>query len=235
MQIKVDNFEGPLDLLLHLIESEELDITTVSLAQVADQYIGYIESLPEKQPDLLADFLLIAAKLLLIKSRALLPEIFQDEDGSLYDLERQLKMYKKYLEASKEIEKLVAQKRFAFGRPEYIRPAGAKFVPPKQLNKNKLHQTMKATVGELSALARLPKKSLERVISIKEKIEEIRQLLKQRDFIHWHELIEKAKDKTEIIVSFLGILELNKQKNLEIEQAEVFGEIKIKNINNIVL
>ena len=91
---------------------------------------------------------------------------------------------------------------------------------------------MAVIVGELKTLAQLPKKSLERVISIKEKIEEIRQILKGRDFLHWRELAEKAKDKTEIIVSFLGILELNKQRHLSIEQEEIFGEIKIRNLNN---
>jgi segregation and condensation protein A len=180
----------------------------------------------------LADFLLIAAKLLVIKSRALLPELFGGEEESLLDLEKQLKMYKRYLEASKEIEKLVAKENYAYARPEYVRPAGAVFIPPKQLNKNKLAQVMRVIVGELSLLMHLPKKSLERIISIKEKIEEIRQLLKEKDFIHWHELIKKAKDKTEIVVSFLGILELNKQKHLCIEQEEIFGEIKIRNLNN---
>jgi len=91
---------------------------------------------------------------------------------------------------------------------------------------------MAVIVGEINALARLPKKSLERVISIKEKIEEIRQILQGKGFLHWHELASKAKDKTEVIVSFLGILELNKQRYLSIEQEEIFGEIKIKNLNN---
>lgn len=232
MKIKVDNFEGPLDLLLQLIEAEELDITTVSLFEVADQYIGYLDSLPEKQPEVLADFLLIAAKLLVIKSRALLPELFNGEDESLDDLEKQLKMYKRYLEASKGIEKLVAEENYAYARPEYVRPAGAEFIPAKQLNKNKLEQVMSAIALELNALARLPKKSLEKVISIKEKIEEIRQLLKKNDFFHWHELADKAKDKTEIIVSFLGLLELNKQKHLQLEQEEIFGTIKIRSLNN---
>ncbi|HRY63055.1 MAG TPA: segregation/condensation protein A [Patescibacteria group bacterium] len=232
MKVKVENFEGPLDLLLKLIEEEELSITKVSLAEVAEQYIGYIESLPIKQPDELADFLLIAAKLLLIKSRALLPELFTGEEDSADELERQLKMYKKYLEASRWIAELAEQETFAYARPEYARPAGAEFRVPKSLNQNKLKIVMEAIVGEIKALARLPQKSLEKIISIKEKIEEIRQILKGRDFLHWGELAEKAKDKTEVIVSFLGILELNKQRYLSIEQEEIFGEIKIKNLNN---
>lgn len=232
MEIKVDNFEGPLDLLLHLIEEEKLDVTTVSLLQVAEQYIAYLDTLPIKQPDLLADFLLIAAKLLVLKSRALLPELFMEDDESFSDLEQQLKMYKKYLEASKEIERLVARKRYGYGRPEYARPVGLEFVAPKSLNQGKLKQVMEAIVGELDAWTRLPKKSLERLISIKEKIEEIRQTLKEKGALKWRELVDKATSRTEIVVSFLGLLELNKQKQLALEQEEIFGEIIIKNINN---
>ena len=232
MEIKVENFEGPLDLLLKLIEQEELDITKVALAVVAEQYIGYIESLPIKKPDELADFLLIAAKLLVIKSRALLPELFIEGEELAGDLERQLKMYKKYLEASEMIEKMAMAGNYAFGRPEYISPVGAEFKPPKALNNNRLRAVMEIIVGELNALAKLPKKSMERVISIKEKIEEIKNILAGRDFFHWRELAERAKDKTEVIVSFLGILELNKQRHLAIEQEEIFGEIKISNFNN---
>ena len=232
MEIKVDNFEGPLDLLLRLIEEEKLDVTTVSLLQVAEQYIAYLDTMPIKQPDLLADFLLIAAKLLVLKSRAILPELFMEDDESFSDLEQQLKMYKKYLEASKGIEHLAAQKRYVYARPEYARPVGLEFVVPKSLNKSKLEQVLEAIVGELDALARLPKKSLERLISIKEKIEEIRQILKEKGVVRWQELIDSAKSKTEIVVSFLGLLELNKQKQLVLEQEEIFGEIIIKNVNN---
>ena len=105
MKIKIENFEGPLDLLLQLIEREELDITTVSLLDVADQYINYLSKIEDKKPEMLADFLLIAAKLLYIKSRALLPELETDSDEDSMDLARQLKMYKKFVEASKILSK----------------------------------------------------------------------------------------------------------------------------------
>ncbi len=233
MRIKVDNFEGPLDLLLKLIEQEELDITQVSLSAVTEQYISYIDSLSDKKPDVLADFLLIAARLLVIKSRALLPELALGEEDFAGDLERQLKLYKKYLEASVILGEMATGGHYAYGRPEYLGViAGAEFRPPKTLNINKLKLAMEAIVGELDALSRLPKKTLAQVISIKEKIEEIRNLLAERNFFHWHELAAKAKSKTEIVVSFLGILELNKQRHLAIEQEEIFGEIKISNLSH---
>ncbi|HOZ36535.1 MAG TPA: segregation/condensation protein A [bacterium] len=233
MQIKVDNFEGPLDLLLKLIEQEELDITKVSLAAVTEQYISYIDSLPDKKPDILADFLLIAAKLLVIKSRTLLPELNLDEEEWAGDLEQQLKMYKKYLEASVLIGELATGEYYAFSRPEYlVNMRGLEFRPPRTLNISKLKSVMEAIVSELDALSRLPQKTLAQAVSIKEKIEEIRSFLAEREFFHWHELAARAKSKTEIIVSFLGILELNKQRHLSIEQEEIFGEIKISNLSH---
>ena len=93
MEIKIENFEGPLDLLLQLIEQEELDITQVSLSAVAEQFISYLETIEKKEPEMLADFLLIAAKLLYIKSRALLPELEMELEEDSIDLARQLKMY----------------------------------------------------------------------------------------------------------------------------------------------
>lgn len=232
MKIKVESFEGPLDLLLKLIEAEKLDITKVSLVKVAEQYLDYWETEGDKKPDEMADFLLIAAKLLLIKSRALLPELFGDEEDPAGELERQLKMYKKYLEASREIEHLATANNNIYSRPEYERPVGAEFKIPRALNQHKLQLIMESIVGELAALARLPRKTLAKVISIKEKIAEIRQKIKGRAFLSWSELAGQTQDKTEIIVSFLGILELNKQQSLLIEQEEIFGEIKIKNLNN---
>ena len=93
MRIRVENFEGPLDLLLQLIEQDELDITKVSLLEVTEQYINYLEEVEDKEPEMLADFLLIAAKLLYIKSKVLLPEIELENEDEI-DLVEQLKCIK---------------------------------------------------------------------------------------------------------------------------------------------
>ena len=118
MKIRISNFEGPLDLLLQLIEKEELDITEVSLLQVTEQYLDYLEKVEDKKPDELADFLLIAAKLLYIKSRVLLPELEMDEEENATDLAVQLKMYKKYVAARKIIQRRFENDNFPFSRPE---------------------------------------------------------------------------------------------------------------------
>ena len=105
--IKLEQFEGPLELLLELIQDQKLDITQVSLAAVADQYLEYIHAQPKWDPDELADFLVVAAKLLLIKSKVLLPNLDLGEEGEdALALERQLKLLKQYLEASQKVDAL---------------------------------------------------------------------------------------------------------------------------------
>ena len=100
--IKIQKFEGPLDLLLQLIEQEELDITEISLAHITEQYLEYLATIEELYPDELADFLVVATKLLLIKSHMLLPELtLEDEDEE--SLTRQLQLYKKYVEAARRL------------------------------------------------------------------------------------------------------------------------------------
>lgn len=110
LQIKTEKFQGPLNLLLKLIEKEKLDITEVNLAKIANQYIEYIKKLTKIDPDDLADFLVVAAKLLLLKSKALLPYLcFEDEDET-DELEKQLKMYKEFLQATEQIENIIKEK-----------------------------------------------------------------------------------------------------------------------------
>ena len=96
MNFKIDKFEGPLGLLLQLIEKEEMDITEISLAKIADQYIEYIRSYKGIGPEEMADFLVVAAKLLLIKSRALLPFLKGEAEEEIQEFEHQLRMYKEF-------------------------------------------------------------------------------------------------------------------------------------------
>src|SRR3989339_2104859 len=111
MNFKIDKFEGPLGLLLQLIESQELDITEISLAKIADQYIEYIRGDKGIGPEELADFLVVAAKLLLIKSRALLPFLKGEAEEEIEEFEQQLRMYKEFLAAAKKIEAIIGKKR----------------------------------------------------------------------------------------------------------------------------
>jgi segregation and condensation protein A len=235
MDFKLEQFEGPLGLLLSLIEKEEMDITQVSLARVADQYIDFIKSRENINPDEMADFLVVAAKLLLIKSKALLPFLYPEEEKEIEEFEEQLKMYQEFLEATKKIEMIIGKKKFMFPR-EFNRKAILAnmkvFSPPKSLTKETMLMIFDDIVNHISAPEKLDEEKLERKISIEEKILFIQKNLIERIKMNFSNLIKDAKTKTEAIVSFLALLELVKQREIFAEQDELFQDILITSIKN---
>lgn len=228
--VKLEHFEGPLDLLLQLIEREELSITEVSLAKITDDYLTIVRSAKEIQPDELADFLVVAAKLILIKSQALLPglEIEAEEGPSLAD---QLKLYKEFLEASRGLESRIREKHFMFGRKKPLIERVPEFLPPPRLAGEALAHTFRLVLKSLEPLLRLPKAAIERAISIQEKIARIRTMILDRVAVKFGEVMKEAKSRTEVIVSFLALLELVKQRAIEAKQDSLFHEITLHKHN----
>jgi len=229
-KIKVEQFEGPLDLLLQLIETQELDITQVSLAQVTDQYITYLEKAEGFNPEELADFLVVAAKLLLIKSKVLLPYLSMDEEDVGSQLENQLKIYQKFYEASKIIHKMILKKRFMYQR-ENIRSYEVVFCPPEGLTKDDLVGFFRIILHNLEPVIQLPQQVMKKTMSLKEKIWQIKDIISSNSEMNFRNLVNGVKSKTEIIVTFLALLELIKQRSIVVVQDQIFEEIKIQNIN----
>lgn len=231
IQFKANEFEGPLSLLLKMIEKEELDITQISLAKIADQYVDYIRNLQSVNADHTADFLVIAAKLLLIKSRALLPYLYPEEEEEIEELEKQLKMYKEFLEASQKIEKMLGKKKFMFVREFNRKVTMANmqaFSPPKKLTAEEIKNVFIDFTSRVKLPEKMKEKTLERKINIEDKILSIQQMLLKRIKFSFNKLLSSAANKTEIIVSFLAMLELEKQRTIRIEQVSLFEEILIK-------
>lgn len=226
--VKLSQFEGPLDLLLHLIEEEKLDITEISLAEVADKYLAYIEEAEEISPDELADFLVVAAKLLLIKSSFLIPGEVEKEEYT--DLANQLKIYREFLLASKKIQKIYNQKKYAFSRNKFPIAIKAKFPENIKISPNVLKKYFESLVSILLTQIKLKQKTIKKVISLKEKIQQLMQKIKNFKEIKFNELIDKPL-KEEIVVTFLATLDLAKRKVIQIEQKYLFGDIIIKKLN----
>ena len=233
MIIKIDKFEGPLGLLLQLIEKEELDITEISLAKIADQYIEYIRNSEHLKPEEMADFLVVAAKLLLIKSRALLPFLKGEAEAEIQEFEQQLRMYKEFLEAAKKIEAIISKKRFSFAR-EFNRQAvlasAHLFSPPKRLKAVTLRDIFNEIIKNIQPPEELEEQSLEQAVNIEDKILAIQQSLINKLKVSFNYVLAAAQNKTEIIVSFLALLELIKQRNVIVAQVEMFGEIEVSKI-----
>ncbi len=224
-QFKIERFEGPLDLLLQLIEREELPITEVSLAEVTDQYVEQLEH-ARVPPEELADFLVIAAKLLYIKSRLLVPSLpLEAEEG--ISLEEQLRMYKEYVEASKGIEERLQAKRFSFSRERAPVVAGV-FTPPVGVTPDRLAEVFREIISALEPIVRLPKAAIERAVSIEERIHHLRTLLGEKKRVSFGLYLRSAKTSADVVVSFLAILELMKQGSIRVDQDGLFTDMTIE-------
>jgi len=230
-QIQLPTFEGPLDLLLRLIEREELDVTTVALARVTDQYLERLAELERREARDLADFLVVAAKLVLIKSAALLPSSSsttaeEDAEEVGQDLVNRLQIYKRF----KEIAQLL------HGREEQGLHTYIRLVPSPRRNPE-------PDLGEVSLqdLLGLAQQALDKVpgppvddvvgrvtVTIDEQIDHIERELTQSKQIVFRSLLSRAASRVEVIVTLLAVLELIKQDRIAVRQDALFEEIVIE-------
>jgi segregation and condensation protein A len=229
MQIKTEQFEGPLDLLLQLIEEQQLDVSTMALAKVTEQFLSYVKNLQEKVPLNLADFLMIAAKLLVIKSKSLLPnlELGIEEEETAFDLTQQLLTYKKYKEVAYHLKRMAVKNKQSWTR-EVDFSDRVTFVPDPEVTVDVLAQSLRSLASELKEIIRLPQEVMKEVVSISEKITHIQILISEKLETSLSHLLKEAKSKTEVIVTFLALLELTKQRIISLEQTEHFADIIIK-------
>jgi segregation and condensation protein A len=230
-------FEGPLDLLLHLIEREELEITSVSLIQVTDQYVGMLRAQDQIDLRALADFVAVGAKLLFLKSRALLPrspeQMAEDEliaEEIATDLTAQLEEYRAYKNAASYLRELEEAGHRSFPR---IAP------PPSDWAPTGLEQvTMKKLLAALAkALERLPpepepERLRRQVLNIVERRQTLLTRIKRTGRMAFTRLIEDCESRFEAIITFLAILDLLKTDDVHAEQDAAFGEIMLTSVDH---
>lgn len=228
-KIKLEQFEGPLDLLLQLTEQEKLDITRVSLAKIADEYLDFIANAQHVTLAHLADFLSVASKLILIKSKALLPllEFTEEEEEEIKDLEHQLAEYKKFKDAAQKIADIYTGPRESFARTGFSELRSV-FYPPENLTGDDLKKAFNKVLGEIPVQEKLEEEMVREVLTLEDKIAHLQSVLTKRVETSFSEIVATAKDKVEIVVSFLAMLELVKQRIIHVEQGELFSEIKLK-------
>ncbi len=226
--VRLEQFEGPLELLLQLIEKEKLDVTRVSLASVADQYLEYIARQGEVPLSHLAQFLSVASRLLLLKSRALLPllEFTEDEEESIEDLEWQLREYRKFRDVSVRLGLLFAKGERARPRESFL-GAEVVFLPSSAVTAESLAEAFRSVLGEIPLLEKLEEEEIRNVISLEEKMLELRSTLASRMELSFRQMTTDVKDKLEIIVAFLAILELVKQRFVRADQDGSFQDIAL--------
>lgn len=233
-EVRLDKFSGPLEKLLELIEEKQLDITLVNLAKVTGDFLEYLKNLDEnsKHPSVLADFVVVASRLLLIKSKAILPslELTEEEEIDIKDLEARLKIYKEFKEASLLVQQLWKKKQPAYGR-ELFMNLPVVFYPSKNLSLASLESHLIELIQELKAL--VPEKQAVKrvVITIEQKVKELLERFKESAEQSFHNL-SKDKSRLEIIMLFLAILHLIRDRIIKSEQPEKFSDIIIKSENH---
>jgi len=234
-QIKLPNFEGPLDLLLYLIKKEEVDIYDIPIASITKQYLEYIEILKELDLEVAGEFILMAATLIQIKVRMLLPrteEEIEEEEDPRADLVRQILEYKRYKEVAESLSDIEVQQRRLYPRAFF---SWAKKFKGKDKISNKEFLKDVSLFDLLSAfktvLDNMPKVTAHEVaalgVTIEDQIEFLMEQLKAKERIGFREIIEQLKERIIVIVTFMAILELIKTHQIRIQQASVFGDIWI--------
>ncbi len=225
-QVKCEKFEGPLELLLKMIEDEKLDITQVSLAEVADDYLEYIKDNPEIDLANLSEFLLLASQLIFIKSKALLPlfEFTEEEEEEIEDLQVRLKEYQRFKRASMQIKMLSGRNQCFFSKVEEKDLIWKKFIPPS-INNQDLKKAFEDILGAMPQKDKIIEDVIKEIVSLEEKIADIKISLEKRMKVAFHETIKESGDKIEVVVTFLAMLEMIKQKTISVQQDGLFDNI----------
>jgi segregation and condensation protein A len=242
-QVQLPAFEGPLDLLLHLIQQHELDITTIALAQVTDQYMAYLAvrkqatlDSPDEQEhvsDELAAFLAVAARLLLIKSRALLPRPASEDDDlddEGQDLVEQLRLYRRFKEIAAYLGERDQESMHMFVRAIPVSAQAEGWEPKLDLSGTTFDDL---TAALYALLQDVPEDApqlgtLVHTVTIEDKISQIRTILSAQPQITFGALLNDAHSRVEIIVTFLALLEMIRHHRVSVRQETLFGPITIQ-------
>jgi len=229
-KVKLEIFEGPLDLLLYLIKKEEIVISDIPITKITDQYLQYLEFMKMLDLDIAGEFILMAATLMHIKSKMLLPKVEGEEElveeDPRAELVRRLVEYKKFKEAAGQLLFMEKRQKDVFSRA----------VPDEVKVTKENDEYFEASLFDLitafnKVMKEIPKDTFHKVIkdefTVEEKMHDIFHMLVKRSTLRLTELFKKAKSKLEIITTFLALLELIRLKEIIIRQRDLFGEIEI--------
>lgn len=232
--IKIDNFEGPLDLLCHLIEKNKMSIYDINLSKITDQYIDYLKEQEKMDLEIASEFLVMASTLLYLKSKNLLPKQEDDEEEITEDeLIRRIIEYKKF----KEISKLFKQNYLEYQNRYYKKPEEIEL--PKQkiekdYDKNVIPDIYKNVIEKNASKINQNAKNIEKIAitdnyTVASKVRQMfKVLIKQKSFIFNKLFSIKKHNKQEVVTAFSGLLELSRRSKVETDQEKLFGDILVK-------
>jgi len=227
--IKTEVFEGPLDLLLSLVEKRKLFINDIALSKVTDDFIAHIQNFENMPMADSAQFILIASTLLLIKSKSLLPTLTltEEEEEGIHDLETRLKIYQRIKDASVNIKNIFGV-NIIYPQSQ-SRPIETIFSPHESMNLLSLALSIKDIIKSLPKKENIPKAVVRKVISLEETIDNLTKRITQGLRMKFSDFANVSKEeKVNVIVSFLAMLELVKQGILHVSQENHFGDIHME-------
>lgn len=228
-KVQLNQFEGPLDLLLHLIEERKLHINDISLAKITDDYLAYIEKLQEFPIRDAAHFILIASTLVLIKSRSLLPflTLSEEEEETIEDLERRLKEYKRIKDLSLHVSERFGQ-HIMFHR-EPMRQFTPVFSPTKEVSIGGILEAIRSVLRSLPKKEMIPQLIIQKVMSLEEMIENLTSRITGALQMSFKEFSQKGKtEKMNVVIGFLAVLELVKRGIISVKQDKHFEDIMME-------
>ena len=232
--IKLENFEGPLDLLCHLIDKNKMDIYDIKISEIADQYIEYIRELERMNLEITSEFLIMASTLLYLKSKALLPkQVEPEEELTEEQLIERIIEYKKYKEITNKLKENYLQfSNRIFRLPEEIK------LPKQKLEKEYTKEIIPQLYGELINRSKnrlnqnaenIKKIAITDTYTVASKVKEMfRELIKKPKFV-FNKLYTLSKcNRVEVVTAFTGLLELTRRDKVNVEQEELFGDIIVE-------
>lgn len=244
LSYKLETFEGPLDLLLHLIEKNKVNIYDIPISQIADQYLDYVSHMEEESLDVVSEFLVMAATLLDIKARMLLPKE-TDENGEEEDpraeLVARLLEYKTYKYMSVELKDMELDAEKVFYKAPTIPKEVEKYEQPVDLDKlldgltlSKLQKIFESVMKKQQDKIDPVRSSFGTIkkepVSLEEKITKVLGYARKHRKFSFRGMLEKQKDKTEVVVTFLALLELMKLGKIHLTQENLFEDMMIETL-----
>lgn len=230
-RVRAGEYEGPLEVLLDLIEKRKLLVNELSLSQVTDDYIAHVRTSEDFPMDDAANFIAVAATLLLIKSRSLLPdlELASEEEEDIEDLKRRLVVYERARDAARSLGRLFGRAVMAEAGERKPEPV---FAPSRDLDLARLAAALEESLASREAQEKLPEARVRPLVSIEEMMDTLRDRVQRSLTMSFNEFTGTVKEKVEVIVSFLALLELVKQGAVEADQQGAFRDIQISNLQS---
>ncbi len=224
--IKTDSYEGPFEVLLDLIEARKLLVNDLALSSITEDFIQHVRTQEAFPVEETANFIQIAATLILIKSKSLIPELAltEDENADVEDLKRRLAAYEKVRDAARELSRI-------FGRAVMV-PAGERapevvFAPARDMSAATLAEALARVLAAHEEVEALPEARVKPLITIEEMMDRLAERVESAMTLSFKDFAGSQKEKVEVIVSFLALLELVKQGAVAAEQFDTYGDIRI--------